>query len=314
MRRLVPWAVLLPLLGFFPVAKAQEIAPAKGCGDHPRTGGSGRNQQEPVKAPACETYKISGPTVIAFFQYEGCEKQPHCEDALDSFQYYLVGLLARLDKSAVRFHECYQGSFEVEVGGRRTTFTHEGVGYYLIVPGKPPHIERGVQLESDLVRLMTEYFGPDVVGKALAVEKDGLPVEWRSTLREFEAHDAEARRFVAGHAEGASDPRSRALAATLLSEWDLSQNADGLKRPMVVYAPKPLADSRPGRRVGVFTIYVDVGREGRVSGMRWCPPRDQKDLATEASQAVWAWLFRPAFKNGHFVIANVALEYILYAR
>jgi hypothetical protein len=78
----------------------------------------GAGDQAPTRAPACEQYKISGPTVIAFFKYDGCQDRPNCEDALDDFQYYLDGLRRQLDESAIRQNECYGQSFEVEVRGQ----------------------------------------------------------------------------------------------------------------------------------------------------------------------------------------------------
>ena len=124
--------------------------------------------QDTQKIPRCPVFSVSGPTVIAFFDYEG-EKDPNAGDALDDFQFSWQGVRSLVDPAAIRLHECYQRSFDVEVrGGRRRRVDATGVGYYLIAPGKDPRIERGVATDGDLIGVMKDYFGHQVVEKALA--------------------------------------------------------------------------------------------------------------------------------------------------
>jgi hypothetical protein len=64
-----------------------------------------------VKVAPCETYRILGPAVIAFFDYEGSQNSPSIEDALDDFRFFLQGVRGQIQQSVVRVHECYQTSF-----------------------------------------------------------------------------------------------------------------------------------------------------------------------------------------------------------
>jgi hypothetical protein len=129
-------------------------------------------QQPSVKTGACDVYKISTPTVVAFFEYEGCQTDPNCEDSLEDFQVFFGRIRKRINQSVVSIHECYRKSFEIESRGKRTRVTAEkGVGYYLVAPEKTPHIELGVITDDDLVDLMDKYFGPEVMNKALVRPK-----------------------------------------------------------------------------------------------------------------------------------------------
>lgn len=269
-----------------------------------------RGDQSPVGVPACEVYEVSGPTVIAFFKYDGCLNRPNCEDALDDFQCYLRRIHERFDESAIRIHECYRPSFEVEVRGQKKQFTQNSVGYYLISPDKEPRVELGVVTDADLVQLMTEHFGADVVNKALARPGSDLPTEWSSILNEFAAHDSEGKAYVARKAADATDPRSRALATALLSEWDLSVHSKRLEQPLRIHAPKLETDDRQ-RHVEVFDIDVEVGEDGRVLAVRFVRQPTQAELGREVLRIMQASLFRPAFKGGRFVRAEVTVEAIL---
>ncbi len=270
-------------------------------------------EENPTKVPACELYKITGPTVIAFFEYEGCENDSNCQDVLDDFQFYMPGLRKRFEGSAVRLHECYRPPFEVEIRGRRRKVNQKGVGYYVISPDKAPLIKTGVATDSDLVELMTNYFGPDVVNEAVVQPGSDLPVEWSSLLSEFVAHDAAAKAYVASKAADATDPRSRALAKAMLSEWDLSVHVERLKHPTSIHAPKPQVDGRQGH-AGVFDISVDVGEDGRVLSAKFFRPSDQTKMGGEILRVVQTWLFRPAFKDGRFVRAALTVEAILHVK
>jgi hypothetical protein len=269
--------------------------------------------QSPAGVPACEVYKISGPTIIAFFPYEGCDKQPHCEDALDDFQFYLRRMHEQFNEPAIRIHECYRQPFEIEVRGKKRKFTDTSVAYYLIVPDKEPRVELGVVTDADLVRLMNEYFGADVVDKAVARPQNDLPVEWSSLLTEFRAHDAPAKAYVTSKAAEATDPRSRALAAALLSEWDLSVHSERLQQPLRIHAPKLERDERQ-RHTEVFDVNVEVGEDGRVLAARFSRPPAQAELGREVLRIVQASLFRPAFRAGRFVRAKVTLESIVHVK
>ena len=72
-----------------------------------------------------------------------------------------------VDQSVVRLHECYRRSFEVEIRGQRRRFSGN-VGYYLITLDKDPRVEQGVVTDDDLIRIMKEYFGEEVMNRALA--------------------------------------------------------------------------------------------------------------------------------------------------
>ncbi len=269
--------------------------------------------QDTARVPACEAFKISSPTVIAFFEYEGCRNRPYCEDALDDFQFYLRRIHERFDESAIRIHECYRQPFEIEVRGQKRKFTDTSVGYYLISPGKEPRVELGVVTDTDLVRLMTEYFGADVVNKAVVRPQSDLPVEWSSLLTEFRAHDAPAKAYVTSKAAEATDLRSRALATTLLSEWDLSVHSERLEQPLRIHAPKLEMDDRQ-RHVEVFDIDVEVGEDGRVLAARFARQPAQAEVGREVLRIVQASLFRPAFRAGRFVRAEITLESIVHVK
>jgi len=116
-------------------------------------------------------FTVSGPTVIAFFDYESERNDPDADEALDGFKYFLRGLRDLLDESVVRVHECYLRSFEVELRGHRLSFSENGVGYCLLLPDKDPRVERGLIRHSDLIRLMKDYFGQDTMSRALAPKR-----------------------------------------------------------------------------------------------------------------------------------------------
>ena len=113
-------------------------------------------------------FNVSGPTVVAFFDYASGGNDPNADAALHDFQYVLRELRDVLDESVVRVHECYLPSFEVELRGERRRLSEHGVGYCLISPDKEPRVEREVITQADLIRLMKDYFGPDIMSRALA--------------------------------------------------------------------------------------------------------------------------------------------------
>jgi hypothetical protein len=113
-------------------------------------------------------FSIAGPTVVAFFDYAGTGTDPNAESVLEDFRDSLRRLYDVLDESVVRVHGCYVPSFEIELRGRRRRFSESGPGYCLILPHKEPRVERGVIKPDDLIRPMTDYFGQDVMTRALA--------------------------------------------------------------------------------------------------------------------------------------------------
>jgi len=128
-------------------------------------------EQRSKQTQACDVFKVVGPTVIAFFDYENALKNPDAQDALDDFRFFLEGLREQIDQSVIRIHECQRPSFEVEADGRRLKAEQSGAGYYMITPGKDARVERGVVTENDLIVVMREYFGAEVVNKALTPRK-----------------------------------------------------------------------------------------------------------------------------------------------
>ena len=116
----------------------------------------------------CPAYAVSGPTVIGFLDPANRDKDPHFSDVLTDFRASLKRLRERLGGDRIQVHECYQRSFETRVGSKRRKFVadSEGVGYYFASPTQEPRIERGVMTVDDLVDVMKEYFGADVVRQA----------------------------------------------------------------------------------------------------------------------------------------------------
>jgi hypothetical protein len=64
--------------------------------------------QDAQKIPRCPVFRVSAPTVIAFFDYQGGRKIPESDDALDDFQFSWQGVRSLVDPAAIRLHECYQ--------------------------------------------------------------------------------------------------------------------------------------------------------------------------------------------------------------
>lgn len=159
---------------------------------------------------------------------------------------------------------------------------------------------------------MNDYFGSEIVNKALAQPVLGLPAEWSSLLREFVAHDSEARAYVESKAADSTDVRGRALANALLTQWDLSVHSDRLKYPLAIHTPKLKPDQK--RRLEIFSIGVEVGEDGRVLSARFTTPPDQLQLGREVLGIVRTWLFRPAFRDGRFVGATVDQSYTVHVK
>ena len=106
---------------------------------------------------------VSRPTVIVFFRLSANESSAvtqETNEALADFHIYAKQVRDRLAKMGIDFREVYASSFRVTTGGKSTTF-HIGPAtarYYVVAPGKEPRIEYGVETDSDLVQIATEYF------------------------------------------------------------------------------------------------------------------------------------------------------------
>jgi hypothetical protein len=117
--------------------------------------------QVPKQMP---TVTIQGPTVIAFFQ-SSTGTDPNNDggenEALSDFNYYAARVQPRLKKAGIEVRVINGSSFRVRIGGRLRTFRSGPieVGYYLIAPGKEPHIEYGVMTDDDLIEVAAKYFG-----------------------------------------------------------------------------------------------------------------------------------------------------------
>jgi hypothetical protein len=105
---------------------------------------------------------VRGPTVVAFFEPQAkLDKDPDTNEALADFQLYARRARAPLAKAGIEFHELYARSFRLRSGNKWTRFrtVKEGVGYYLVAPGKKPHIEYGAMTDVDLLQAANQYFG-----------------------------------------------------------------------------------------------------------------------------------------------------------
>ncbi len=82
-------------------------------------------------------------------------------EALSDFQIYTASVREPLAKRGVDFEVVYTHSFNVRTNRiLKTVRPHPvGVGYYLIAPGKEPHIEYGVMTDIGLIQLADHYFG-----------------------------------------------------------------------------------------------------------------------------------------------------------
>ena len=107
-------------------------------------------------------FDVHGPTVVAFFppvtQAEMSDGET--DESLDDFQFYAKSAHSHLAKAGVDFHEVFAHSFRVRLGTKTITFhpAKLDVGYYLVAPGKKPHVEYGVMTDTDLLHLAGEYF------------------------------------------------------------------------------------------------------------------------------------------------------------
>lgn len=82
------------------------------------------------------------------------------DEALGDFNFYAAKVEPRLKKAGIEFRLLDQNSFRVRIGNRVRTFRSGSieVGYYLIAPGKEPHVEYGVMTDEDLTAVAAKYF------------------------------------------------------------------------------------------------------------------------------------------------------------
>jgi hypothetical protein len=109
---------------------------------------------------------VRGPTIVAFFRpLKPDQKDADANESLADFQYYVKQIRKPLADAGIELQETYSDLFRVKVGESTTTFRpdKEGVGYYLVAPGKPPRIEYGVMTDHDLRELAQQYFGRQLV-------------------------------------------------------------------------------------------------------------------------------------------------------
>lgn len=107
---------------------------------------------------------VRGPTVVAFFEpvvQAKAGKDADLNEALADFQLYAKNVREPLRKEGIEFHELYAYSFRLRAEKRMITFrpVNGNVGYYLIAPGRKPHVEYGVMTDADLLHVANEYFG-----------------------------------------------------------------------------------------------------------------------------------------------------------
>lgn len=102
-------------------------------------------------------------TIIAFFvpmNEAELKADPSANEALADFQFYASRVRVPLRKAGIDFRELRARSFQVQAGSQITTFRPEKhAGYYLLAPGKTPHVEYGVISASDLMEIASDYFG-----------------------------------------------------------------------------------------------------------------------------------------------------------
>lgn len=137
-----------------------------------------------------------------------------------------------------------------------------------------------------------------------------LPSGWTALLEAFVDHSEGAKVLVVEKAGQSTDAAVRALADRLKSEWDLPRGAAVLKSPINVHATKiPAFDQIV--RAESFVFSVDVGEDGRVLAATFLKHSTQTQLADQALKNVQGALFRPAFKEGRFVIGQVVVTVLI---
>ena len=106
------------------------------------------------------TITADKPTIIAFFDGMAIATNEDSE-ALSDFEFYAEQAGPALQRAGIDFRVVDGSSFRIHCRQRTLTFRAgpTKVGYYLIAPGKEPHIEYGVMTDTDLIDLAGKYFG-----------------------------------------------------------------------------------------------------------------------------------------------------------
>lgn len=105
---------------------------------------------------------VSGPTIVAFFPVTPAEADSDGDvsEALSDFTFYAHKAAPRLKRAGIQFKVVNERSFQLRINGRVVVVrVGEDSGYYLVGPGKKPHMERGVMTDDDLVVGARKYFG-----------------------------------------------------------------------------------------------------------------------------------------------------------
>jgi hypothetical protein len=107
-------------------------------------------------------FEINQPTIIAFFPITEAEvdKDGDAGEALDDLNYYVFLAEKRLHRAGVAIHIANAQSFQIRAGKKLVTYqpNKNEIGYYLISPGKEPHIENDVMTDEDILDAARKYF------------------------------------------------------------------------------------------------------------------------------------------------------------
>ena len=124
----------------------------------PISGGLSAQGISPIPA-----IQIQRDTLIAFYTPESkaANVDSDSNEALSDFQFYADRVKQPLSKINIDFKELYVRSFRLHSSGSDVVFRPKpnAVGYYLIAPGKKPHVEYGVMTDADLLLAVKLYFG-----------------------------------------------------------------------------------------------------------------------------------------------------------
>lgn len=116
--------------------------------------------QQPGNIPVVNVEK---PTIVAFFPNASRigSQDADGNEALSDFEFYAERLREPLKDLGIGFSKQYGRSFRIRSSGHSTLFTPKKFmpGYYLIAPGRKPHIEYGVMTDTDLLSIAKQYFG-----------------------------------------------------------------------------------------------------------------------------------------------------------
>ena len=121
----------------------------------------GGNSQQPGNKPPLIV--VHRPTVVAFFlpiSEAEANRADSDAEALSDFHYYAYREEKRLKMAGIDLTIVSGRSFKFRDGARIWNFQTGkiGIGYYLIAPGKMPHVEYGVMTDEDLCAAAEKYF------------------------------------------------------------------------------------------------------------------------------------------------------------